>query len=210
MKVQWATLLLGAGAGVAAGVVVAGLARRLAGGRPVAPIWLVMGLQAALAIWGTWSSDGGGMAVVSLPLSAALLTLALVDVRTLRLPDVITLPLIGAGILAAAIGGVDAAARCIGAAAGFLALSGLAFGFRRLRGRDGIGMGDAKLLAAAGAWLGWRALPWMVLTACGAAFVWVAVRRLLRGRETLTQPLPFGAPLALAFWIVWLYGAPES
>jgi leader peptidase (prepilin peptidase)/N-methyltransferase len=139
-----------------------------------------------------------------------LLTLALVDIRTMRLPNVVTLPLMGLGVMFAGVGGTTIATRCAGALVGFLALTLLASGFRWLRGREGIGMGDAKLLGAAGAWLGWRALPWMVLLACGSAFAWVGWRFARRGRVALGQPLPFGAPLALAFWIVWLYGAPPS
>jgi leader peptidase (prepilin peptidase)/N-methyltransferase len=144
----------------------------------------------------------------SVLLAAALLTLTLVDVATFRLPDLITLPLMIAGLVESLFCGSSLPSRVIGAAVGWAAIFVLAEGFRRLRGRDGIGMGDAKLLAAAGAWLGWQALPWTVLLACGLAFAGVGARLARRGRASLNQPLPFGAPLAGAIWLVWLYGVP--
>jgi leader peptidase (prepilin peptidase)/N-methyltransferase len=93
-----------------------------------------------------------------------------------------------------------------GAAAGWGALAALAFAYRRLRGVDGIGQGDAKLLGAAGAWLGWRPLPSVILIACAVAFVWVGIQAVVRGRGALGDRLAFGAPLCLAIWIVWLHG----
>jgi leader peptidase (prepilin peptidase)/N-methyltransferase len=71
---------------------------------------------------------------------------------------------------------------------------------------DGLGLGDAKLLGAGGAWLGWAPLPSVLVIACLASIVWVAVRRLSQGPRALQSPIAFGAPLALAIWIVWLYG----
>ena len=97
-----------------------------------------------------------------------LLALALIDLRAWRLPDVLTLPLIAAGLAAAALGllpAVDLLHALAGAAVGYLALAGIGWAYRRLRGRDGLGLGDAKLLAAAGAWLGVESLPWLVLIA---------------------------------------------
>ncbi len=154
-------------------------------------------------------------AVASLVLGWGLLTLAAADLAAMRLPDVLTLPLTGAGL---AVKGLDLATTPLhpafsaealapglaGAAAGYLALAGLAYGYRSIRGRDGLGLGDAKLAACAGAWLGWRPLPLVVLLACGVAFAWIAVRLVVQGRGTLREPLAFGAPLALAIWLCWL------
>jgi leader peptidase (prepilin peptidase)/N-methyltransferase len=80
-------------------------------------------------------------------------------------------------------------------------LAGVGEAYARLRGREGLGLGDAKLLAVAGAWLGWRALPVVVVIACGAGLGWAAVRLLMRGRTGLAEPIAFGAPLSVAIWI---------
>jgi leader peptidase (prepilin peptidase)/N-methyltransferase len=134
-----------------------------------------------------------------------LLCLLLTDVAVLRLPNAVTLPLAAAGLLAAAMGGVQAALdHAIGAAIGYAAFAALAAAYRMFRGQEGLGMGDAKLAAVAGAWLGWRALPLVVLAACAAAFVWIGLRALREGRQSLERPFPFGAPLALATWACWI------
>ena len=97
-----------------------------------------------------------------------LLALALIDLQTWLLPDALTLPLLVAGLAAAALHqppGTPLIDALAGAAAGYGLLAGLGYVYRRLRGRDGLGLGDAKLLAAAGAWLGLASLPWVVLAA---------------------------------------------
>jgi leader peptidase (prepilin peptidase) / N-methyltransferase len=94
----------------------------------------------------------------------------------------------------------------LGAAAGYLSLQGLALAYRALRGRDGLGAGDAKLLGAAGAWLGVAALPSLVFLAALTALVWAGVVMLFGRTMTATTALPFGPFLALAFWLLWLYG----
>jgi leader peptidase (prepilin peptidase) / N-methyltransferase len=144
-------------------------------------------------------------AAVGAVLGWALILLACVDVLALRLPDLATLPLVAAGLA----WGLQwreppLADRLIGAAAGWLALTVVGWLFARLRGREGLGAGDAKLLAAAGAWLGWRALPGVVLIGCAAGFAWVAVAVPLKGKRALAEPLPFGLPLCIGIWIVWL------
>ena len=86
-----------------------------------------------------------------------LLALALIDLRSWRLPDVLTLPLVVAGLVAAWLDflpGTGLARAIAGAVLGYVALAGIAWVYRRLRHREGLGLGDAKLLAAAGAWLG--------------------------------------------------------
>ena len=133
-----------------------------------------------------------------------LLALALIDLRTWRLPDALTLPLIAAGIGAAALGllpTVDLLHALAGAAVGYLALAGIGWAYRRLRGRDGLGLGDAKLLAAAGAWLGVESLPWLVLIAAVLGLALALVRTQPVRAETA---VPFGPPLALAFWGLFL------
>jgi leader peptidase (prepilin peptidase)/N-methyltransferase len=169
----------------------------------VAPI---LALEAILVFWALAATKAAGVAAASIALSGALLTLAIVDVTAFRLPDLITLPLILAGFVVAWLEQADFAAHALGAVVGWAAIAGVAGGFHALTGRRGIGMGDAKLLAAAGAWCGWQALPATVLVACVLAFAWVAIRLARQGRASLAAPLPFGPPLACAFWLIRLHG----
>jgi leader peptidase (prepilin peptidase)/N-methyltransferase len=142
-----------------------------------------------------------GDLLVGLALAAVLGALALYDLRRGRLPDWLTLPLAAAGLLIAWRGGAPADA-AIGAALGYAVFEGVALGYRRLRGREGLGGGDAKLAAAAGAWVGWQGLPSVVLlAACGALATALARRRL-----GATESMPFGAYLAPAILLVWLVG----
>jgi leader peptidase (prepilin peptidase)/N-methyltransferase len=148
-----------------------------------------------------------------------LIALSIVDVRTLLLPDCLTLPLIAAGVghsawldtLPGSDAGsylLEAAWSLVAAAAGFLFMALIARTFRRIRGIEGLGLGDAKLFAAAGAWLGLLALPSVLLIAAATALV-VAIlahRLLKQGEPLATMPLPFGPYLAGALWIVALYG----
>jgi len=161
---------------------------------------MLVAMSAALVLdgWLLW---------LSLGLGACLLTLAVIDLRHLILPDVITLPLIPLG-LAIAYGLRPEAiiAHLIGAVLGFLVFAGVAWLYRHLRHRDGLGLGDAKLLAAAGAWLGWQALPGIVLLAAIVA-LFVALAGVIFGdRLKATSEIAFGPYLALAFWASWLFG----
>jgi leader peptidase (prepilin peptidase) / N-methyltransferase len=140
----------------------------------------------------------------------SLLSLAWIDWRQLRLPDALTLPLLGAGLAAAALDGQDALlSGVIGALAGYAALRLVGEGYLGLRGREGLGQGDAKLLAAGGAWLGWEALPWVVLLAALLGLACAIVQRARGAALTRETALPFGPPLALAIWVVRLHGFPE-
>ena len=134
-----------------------------------------------------------------------LLALAWTDVRCWLLPDLLTLPLVIVGLTAAAaFEPEELTDRALGAAAGYLGLRTVAFIYRALRGRDGLGGGDAKLLAAAGAWIGVRALPQVVLLAALAGLFVAAGLRLAGVRLGTQSALPFGPFLALATWLVWL------
>jgi leader peptidase (prepilin peptidase) / N-methyltransferase len=140
-------------------------------------------------------------------LGAALIWLSLIDIRTMRLPDAITLPLIVSGpAVAFALAGASVVWHAGSAAAGFLFLYLIARGYRALRGRDGLGLGDAKLFAAAGAWLGLEGLPSVMLWGSGAALVTVLAISLLHRPLSASSRLPFGPFIALGFWLVWLYG----
>lgn len=136
-----------------------------------------------------------------------LLTLAWIDWTSLTLPDVLTLPLLLAGLVLTVLQMPEALAdHCLAAILAYLSFQALALAYRRLRGRDGLGGGDAKLLAAAGAWCGPQALPFVVLA--GALFGLLAAAGLMltgRGMTSRTQ-IPFGPCIALAFWLAWLQG----
>ncbi|WP_204524271.1 prepilin peptidase [Corticimicrobacter populi] len=129
---------------------------------------------------------------------ASLLALAWIDARTCLLPDGLTLPLLWAGLLVNLDGALTPLRDAVlGAAGGYLVLWCAAAAYRRLTGREGMGYGDFKLLAALGAWLGWTWLPALMLvsSACG---VLAALLGRAMGWCRAGQALPFGPWLALA------------
>jgi leader peptidase (prepilin peptidase)/N-methyltransferase len=135
-----------------------------------------------------------------------LLALTFIDFDTMYLPDSLTLPLLWAG-LAANLWGlfVPLPEAVIGAIAGYLSLWAVYWLFKLIRGKEGMGYGDFKLLAALGAWLGWKLLPLIVLlsSAVGAAIGLALIA--FRGRDH-TVPLPFGPYLAIAGAIALFFG----
>jgi leader peptidase (prepilin peptidase)/N-methyltransferase len=137
----------------------------------------------------------------------SLLALSWIDLRCLRLPDVLTLPLVLAGLGVTALLQPEAIGdHALAATAGFLVLRGIAWTYRRLRGREGIGAGDAKLLGAAGAWLGLAPLPMVVLSAALAGLGMALLLSLAGHRLRRDSALPFGPCLALGLWLMWLHG----
>ena len=136
-----------------------------------------------------------------------LLALGWIDWRHTILPDALTLPLIVIGL---AVAGVFEPERLwdplLGAVLGYAGLWVVAWAYRRLRGREGLGLGDAKLLAAAGAWVGVTGLP-SVLAGAAVAALSVAGGMILAGhRLKRHSALPFGPFLAVATWLIWLFG----
>ncbi|WP_414450401.1 A24 family peptidase [Burkholderia sp. 22PA0099] len=147
-------------------------------------------------------------ALAAFGLCATLLAMSLIDMKTGYLPDSMTLPLLWAGLIVNLSGNfVDLREAVIGAIAGYLFLWCVFWLFKLLRGIEGIGYGDLKLLAALGAWLGWVALPQVLLIAAlsGAAVGLVAM---WRGRMRYEEPLPFGPFLALGGIVTLLHGTP--
>ena len=136
----------------------------------------------------------------------ALVTLTMIDVDHKLLPDDITLPLLWLGLLFNIDGTyVSLTDAVIGAMAGYLILWSVYWLFKLTTGKEGMGYGDFKLLAALGAWLGWQALPLIILLSslvgalCGIALILLKGR----GREV---PIPFGPYLAVAGWIAMIWG----
>lgn len=138
----------------------------------------------------------------------ALIALTAIDIEHQLLPDDITLPLLWAGLLFnLGPGDVAIADAVLGAAAGYLLLWSIYWLFRLLTGKEGMGYGDFKLLAALGAWLGWQALPLVILLSSlvGAVVGMAGILLLKRGRDV---PIPFGPYLAAAGWLALLWGEP--
>jgi hypothetical protein len=126
------------------------------------------------------------------------------------LPDDITLPLLWAGLLFNLfLGPVAIADAVLGAAAGYLLLWSIYWLFKLVTGKEGMGFGDFKLLAALGAWLGWQALPIIILLSSAVGAVLGVLILALRGQGR-SQPLPFGPYLAAAGWISLLWGGEIS
>lgn len=164
----------------------------------------VEAMALVIAISAVATLDGWRLAA-GLGLGWTLLLLAAIDWRCQLLPDGLTLPLAAAGLLLALLfEPAQLPLRAIGAAAGWAVFAALGAGYRRLRGQDGLGAGDGKLVAAAGAWIGPIGLPWVVLMAAlgGLAAIGVAVKA--GGGWPADRRLPFGPFLAAAIWLVWL------
>jgi len=162
-------------------------------------------LCAVLWAVSVWRFGATGLALAAALFLALLIACAFIDLETQLLPDALTFPLLWAGLLLGVAGGfVPLTDAVSGAAAGYLSLWLIHHVFRLLTGREGMGYGDFKLLAALGAWLGWQALPAVVLlaSATGAAFALGAVAL---GKRDARAPIAFGPWLALAgavtlFW----------
>jgi leader peptidase (prepilin peptidase) / N-methyltransferase len=150
------------------------------------------------------------IALAAMGLSATLLALAWIDFETTLLPDVLTQPLVWAGLLVNlfdAFASVQMAV--VGAVAGYLFLWVIFHVFRLLTGREGMGQGDFKLLAALGAWFGIEALPMLLLSA-SLVGVLIGGALTLTGRARRGQPLPFGPYLALAGLVMLLLGGEHG
>ncbi|XBQ16676.1 MAG: A24 family peptidase [Oceanicaulis sp.] len=138
-------------------------------------------------------------------LLAALAALAVIDARTLRLPDKITLPLIAGGLLAAYVLDEPLWLHALGAVLGYLVMVGIETGYLKVRGKAGLGRGDAKLFAAGGAWCGALALPLILLVASASALAYVLVMRLATGRRfQIDLMIAFGPFLAFGIGLIWV------
>ena len=161
-------------------------------------------VEALSAVLGLVVLDAWGLQWITvgwLLFTWSLLALACIDFDTHLLPDQITLPLLWGGLVAAALFGhmtpVDAIA---GAVLGYGVLWALYWAFRWSTGREGMGHGDFKLLAAVGAWLGWQSVPAVVLIASMLGLAWAAGAILAKAMRR-QDPMPFGPFLAAGGWV---------
>ncbi|WP_029724452.1 prepilin peptidase [Sphingomonas sp. UNC305MFCol5.2] len=174
-------------------------------GAPIHPSHLItelLGLAIGVAAGVAMPGPGG---VAGAVFGWLLLALAALDLAAFWLPNLLTGSLAAAGLATGALGIPPAMdARLIGGIGGYAALAAVAAAYRLIRGRQGLGGGDPKLFGAIGCWLGWQALP-MVLLA-GASIGLAAVLGFVSaGRKvTGTDRMPFGVMLAAAAWLVWL------
>jgi leader peptidase (prepilin peptidase)/N-methyltransferase len=164
-----------------------------------------------------WKLGFGWPALGALVLTAFLIALAFIDIDTQLLPDVLTYPLLWLGIFAALMIGpaspaetahafpVDLRSSVIGAIAGYMSLWLVYHLFRLLTGKEGMGYGDFKLLAAIGAWLGWKMLlPTILFSAAVGAIAGIAI--LSMQKKERSTPISFGPFLAAAGWLMLMWG----
>ena len=172
---------------------------------------VVEAVGAALGAVIVWVLGPTWQAAAALPLAWTLLALSVIDLERQQLPDALTLPLLWGGLLLSLVrvnGGVlftDAGSSVIGAAGGYLVLWAVYQAFRLVTGKEGMGYGDFKLLAALGAWLGWQSLPLIILLSAATGAVVGLAGVLLLGRSRHV-PIPFGPFLAAAGLVTLLWG----
>jgi leader peptidase (prepilin peptidase)/N-methyltransferase len=174
---------------------------------------LVETLTAILAAICAWHFGFGWEALMAIGLSFALVAISLIDADHQIIPDSIVIPLMWVGLIMSLfhpLAGADTLFiapqdAIVGAVAGYLSLWSVYQLFKLVTGKEGMGYGDFKLLAALGAWLGWQALPTIILmSAVVGAIIGIALI-VFRGRDRQI-PIPFGPYLAAAGWITMLWG----
>ncbi len=174
---------------------------------------LVETMTAILAAICAWHFGFGWEALMAIGLSFALVAISMIDADHQIIPDSIVIPMMWAGLIASLfhpLAGADTLFiapqdAIVGAVAGYLSLWSVYQLFKLITGKEGMGYGDFKLLAALGAWLGWQALPTIILmSAVVGAIIGIALI-VFRGRDRQI-PIPFGPYLAAAGWITMLWG----
>jgi leader peptidase (prepilin peptidase)/N-methyltransferase len=160
-----------------------------------------------------WRFGIGWEAAAAILMTWALITVSVIDIDHQIIPDSVSLPLIWAGLFlslfhetaGAEILFVDARTAIAGGLAGYLSLWSIYHLFRLLTGKEGMGYGDFKLLAALGAWLGWQMLPLIILLSAAVGAI-AGISLIVFKRHDRGVPIPFGPYLAAAGWIAMLWG----
>lgn len=174
---------------------------------PISPRYpLVEAFTGLLSAYLAWRFGFGWQTAGALCLAWALIALTFIDFDTQLLPDSITLPLLWLGLLFNIFGAfADLQSAVIGAVAGYLSLWSVYWLFKFATGKEGMGYGDFKLLAALGAWLGWQMLPTIILLSSLVGAV-VGIGLIALARHGRNVPIPFGPYLAAAGIIALLWG----
>ncbi|MGY3858196.1 prepilin peptidase [Aeromonas intestinalis] len=167
---------------------------------------LVELLTALLSVVVAATLTPGWGTLAALVLTWTLIALTFIDLDKMLLPDQLTLPLLWAGLLFnLLVGFVSLGDAVAGAMAGYLVLWSLYWAFKLLTGKEGMGYGDFKLLAALGAWLGWQALPIVLLLSSLVGAV-IGIGLIALRKHHQANPIPFGPYLAIAGWAALLWG----
>ena len=174
---------------------------------------LVETLTAVLAALCAWRFGFGWEAVMAILLTLALVAISMIDADTQLIPDSIVLPLIWIGLLMSLFHPLTGSETLfiapreaiVGAVAGYLSLWSVYQLFKLVTGKEGMGYGDFKLLAALGAWLGWQQLPQIILMSAVVGAV-VGISLMVFRKHERSVPIPFGPSLAAAGWITMLWG----
>lgn len=160
---------------------------------------------ALLSVFVAWKIGFGWGTLAALVFTWTLITLSLIDAKTMLLPDNLTLPLMWLGIAVNYQGlFVDLQSSVLGAIFGYMSLWSLFHIFRLITGKEGMGYGDFKILAAIGAWGGWQILPFTVFVASALGAFFGILLMLAQGKKE-SQPIPFGPWLALAGFIGFIW-----
>jgi leader peptidase (prepilin peptidase)/N-methyltransferase len=167
---------------------------------------IVEALAGAIAGYIAWRYGATAAAAGAMLFAWTMIALAFIDLDTFYLPDNLTLPLLWTGLVFN-IGATftDLTSAVIGAAAGYLVLWAVFWAYKLATGKEGMGYGDFKLLAAIGAWLGWKMLPLVILLSSFVGAV-VGIGLIVLARRGRNVPIPFGPYLALAGLIALFYG----
>ena len=170
-------------------------------------------MTAILAAVVAWHFGPGWEALMAIALTIVLVAISMIDADTQLIPDSIVLPLMWLGLAMSLfhpmIGAntlfIAPSDAIVGAMAGYLTLWSIFWLFKLVTGKDGMGYGDFKLLAALGAWLGWQALPMIIMMSAVVGVVINLTLILARGKDR-SIPIPFGPYLAAAGWITMIWG----
>ncbi|MGV8929380.1 MAG: prepilin peptidase [Brevundimonas sp.] len=162
---------------------------------------------AMIGVWAALAQPTLGAMILTALLGWQLLLIAVVDGEHFWLPDQLTFPVLGTGLLAATILQPQSLpGAVVGAGCGFASLWLIGRLYRIVRGREGLGGGDPWLLAAGGAWVGWMGLPSVLLWAATAGLSVSLARTLTGHRVSGEDRMPFGIFLALGIWLTWILG----